>query len=120
MRDSDRRRELVIFKLERAGHRVIGVADGASAVIAAHDAAPDLAIVDVAMPGMSGLQVCTALRADARTARMPVILLTARARADEGTAGLEAGAVAYVTKPFSPRDLVRRVNSLLGWPAEVL
>jgi DNA-binding response OmpR family regulator len=110
-------RELVVFKLEQAGHRVIGVADGASAVTAAHDCLPDLAIIDVTMPGMSGLQVCTVLRADALTARIPVVLLTARAHADEGQLGLEAGAVAYVTKPFSPRELIRRVETLLGGPA---
>jgi CheY-like chemotaxis protein len=111
--DSDIR-ELVSFKLEQAGHKVIGVVDGPSAVAAARELVPDVAIVDVTMPGMGGLEVCAALRDDARTAKIPIILLSARARADDTETGMGAGAVAYVTKPFSPRDLVQRVESLLA------
>jgi DNA-binding response OmpR family regulator len=106
-------RELVAYKLLQAGHQVVSVADGLSAVAAAREAVPDVAIVDVSMPGLSGVQVCTALREDAATARIPVILLSARAHPDDSESGLRAGAVDYVTKPFSPRELVRRVESLL-------
>lgn len=106
-------RELVAYKLHQAGHQVISVADGLAAVAAARENAPDVAIVDVSMPGLSGMQVCAALREDAATARIPVILLSARAHADDSETGLRAGAVAYVTKPFSPRELVERVESLL-------
>jgi DNA-binding response OmpR family regulator len=106
-------RELVAYKLHQAGHDVVSVADGLSAVAAAREMVPDLAIVDVYMPGLSGTQVCTALRQDAATAGIPVILLSARAHADDSEAGLRAGAVDYVTKPFSPRELVQRVESLL-------
>ncbi len=106
-------RELVSFKLERAGHEVVAVADGPSAVAAALESPPDIAIIDVTMPGLSGLQVCAALRDDPRTAAVPLILLTARAHADDAHRGLQAGAVAYVTKPFSPRELVQQVESLL-------
>jgi len=106
-------RELVAYKLQQAGYEVVSVADGLSAIAAARDNAPDVAIVDVSMPGLSGVQVCTALREHPATAQVPVILLSARAHADESEAGLRAGAVDYVTKPFSPRELVQRVESLL-------
>jgi DNA-binding response OmpR family regulator len=106
-------RELVVFKLEQAGHEVVGVADGQAAVAAAREVAPDIAIIDVTMPGVSGLDVCAALREDEKTARIPVVLLSARAHAGDRQTGLNAGAVAYVTKPFSPRELVARVESLL-------
>jgi DNA-binding response OmpR family regulator len=109
-------RELVAFKLHQAGHEVVSVADGLSAVAAAREKAPDVAIVDVSMPGLSGMQVCTALREHAATAQIPVILLSARAHAGDSENGLRAGAVDYVTKPFSPRDLVQRVESLLETP----
>ena len=106
-------RELVVFKLEQAGHEVLGVADGRSAIAAAHALTPDIAIVDVTMPGPSGLDVCAALRGDEVTARIPIVLLSARAHTGDRHTGLQAGAVAYVTKPFSPRELVARVESLL-------
>jgi DNA-binding response OmpR family regulator len=106
-------RELVAYKLHQAGHQVVSVADGLAAVAAARENAPDLAIVDVSMPGLSGMQVCTALREDAATARIPVILLSARAHTGDSENGLRAGAADYVTKPFSPRELVQRVESLL-------
>ncbi len=107
-------RDLVSYKLEQAGHQVVSVADGMSAVAAARAHAPDVAIVDVTMPGLSGMQVCAALRDDAATAEIPVILLSARAHAGDSRTGLQAGAVDYVTKPFSPRELVQRVESLLA------
>jgi DNA-binding response OmpR family regulator len=106
-------RELVAYKLHEAGHQVVGVADGLAAVAAARAEAPDVAIVDVSMPGLSGIQVCSALREHPATAGIPVILLSARAHADDSETGLRAGAVDYVTKPFSPRELVQRVESLL-------
>jgi two-component system, OmpR family, phosphate regulon response regulator PhoB len=107
-------RELVIFKLEQAGHDVVGVVDGPSAVDAAREIVPDVLIIDVSMPGLSGLGVCAALREDETTARIPVVLLSARARPGDRQTGLRAGAADYVTKPFSPRELVARVESLLA------
>jgi DNA-binding response OmpR family regulator len=106
-------RELVAYKLQQAGYQVVSVTDGLAALAAARDSAPDVAIVDVSMPGLSGVQVCTALREHSATTRIPVILLSARAHADDSETGLRAGAVDYVTKPFSPRELVQRVESLL-------
>lgn len=107
-------RALIAYKLQQAGHHVVGVADGLSAVAAAREHRPDLAIVDVSMPGLSGMQVCTALREHGATAQIPVILLSARAHPDDSETGLQSGAVDYVTKPFSPRALMQRVESLLG------
>ncbi|HET8582427.1 MAG TPA: response regulator [Jatrophihabitans sp.] len=107
-------RQLVAFKLRQAGHEVIVVGDGPSAIAAAGARPVDLAVLDVTMPGLSGLEVCAALRADARTAAVPVILLSARAHEGDAQRGLQAGAVAYVTKPFSPRELVDRVECLLN------
>lgn len=107
-------RDLVVFKLERAGHQTVSVPDGLAALEAARNSSPDLAIIDVTMPGMDGLGVCAELRADLRTAHIPVILLTARAQGTDHQSGIEAGALEYVTKPFSPRELVDRVDRILS------
>lgn len=110
-------RALITFKLEQAGHEVTAVGDGLAAVRTAQELLPDVAIVDVTMPGMTGLEVCVTLRAEERTARIPVILLTARAQADDQRLGLESGAAAYMTKPFSPRELLQCVATVLDRPA---
>ncbi|HEY3632811.1 MAG TPA: response regulator [Jatrophihabitantaceae bacterium] len=106
-------RELVSYKLQQAGHRVVSVADGTSALATAREIVPDVAIIDVAMPGLDGMRVCAALRDDATTADVQVILLSALAHTGDSRSGLDAGAVEYVTKPFSPRELLDRVTSLL-------
>ena len=112
--DDDRDiRDLVVFKLEQQGHRVLAVADGPSALARATDEAVDLAVLDVMMPGVSGLDVCRALRARPESAALPVILLTARAQEADVAAGFGGGADDYVTKPFSPRELASRVSALL-------
>ena len=111
--DSDVR-ELVAFKLEQAGFDVIAVDDGPSALTAAQRHHPDLAVLDVAMPGMSGLDVCRMLRADPATAGMLIIMLTARVQEQDVEGGFTAGADDYVTKPFSPRELVSRIQALLS------
>ena len=74
---------------------------------------PDLVVLDLMMPGMDGLQVCQQLRADQRTGRMPVIMLTAKATEADRIVGLELGADDYITKPFSPREVVARVKAVL-------
>lgn len=112
--DDDDIRELVAYKLKLGGHEVVAVSDGPSAVRAAWETVPDVAIIDVTMPGMDGLAVCAALRADSRTAHIPVLLLSARAQVGDSRAGLDAGAIDYLTKPFSPRDLERRIMALLA------
>lgn len=105
--------ELVRYNLEKAGYEVISAADGASGLQIATRHHPDLIVLDLMMPGMDGLEVCRKLRADERTARLPLIMLTARAAEADRVVGLEMGADDYVTKPFSPRELVARVKALL-------
>jgi DNA-binding response OmpR family regulator len=107
-------RLLATLKLTRAGHQVRGFGDGLSAVADAREHPPDLAVLDIMMPGMSGLEVCQELRKDPATAKIPVILLTALAREADITAGLAAGADDYIVKPFSPRDFLMRVNAALA------
>jgi DNA-binding response OmpR family regulator len=107
-------RDLVVFKLEQVGFTVVAVADGPSALAAAKQDTPDLAVLDVMMPGMSGVDVCRELRADDATAGLPVILLTARAMEADVQTGFAAGADDYVVKPFSPRELVSRVQAVLA------
>ncbi|MDP9406895.1 MAG: response regulator [Actinomycetota bacterium] len=107
-------RELISFRLSAAGHAVTAVEDGPSALDAAADALPDLVLLDVMMPGLSGIDVCRALRAQPETADLPVILLTARSQEADVQAGFRAGADDYMTKPFSPRELVSRINALLA------
>jgi DNA-binding response OmpR family regulator len=107
-------RDLVGFKLRQAGHDVETVEDGAAAVAAAQAVQPDLLILDVMMPGMGGLDATRALRLDAALARVPVILLTARAQESDIEQGFGAGADDYVVKPFSPRELASRVAAVLA------
>jgi two-component system, OmpR family, response regulator MtrA len=106
-------RDLVVFKLEQSGHEVVPVGDGAAAVEACQEAVPDLVILDLMMPGMGGLDACRALRAQPALARVPVILLTARAQESDIEQGFNAGADDYVVKPFSPRELASRVSAVL-------
>jgi DNA-binding response OmpR family regulator len=107
-------RDLVGFKLEQSGHEVELVADGAAAVSACRERRPDLVLLDVMMPGMSGLDACRALRDDTELATVPVILLTARAQESDIEQGFRAGADDYVVKPFSPRELASRVTAVLA------
>jgi DNA-binding response OmpR family regulator len=105
---------LMVHKLERSGHRVLSATNGLSALAMARDECPDLALVDVGMPGMTGLDVCRALRASPETAGLPVILVTVHASAAAVDEGFSAGADDYVVKPFSPSHLVSRVEAVLG------
>jgi two-component system, OmpR family, response regulator MtrA len=106
-------RELVEFKLSTLGHDVVAVADGAAAIEACQAERPDLAVLDVMMPGVSGLDAIRAIRADPALADLPVILLTARAQESDVETGFDSGADDYITKPFSPRELASRVQALL-------
>ncbi|MBO9519951.1 MAG: response regulator [Nocardioidaceae bacterium] len=107
-------RELVVFKLRHAGHEVQPVADGAAAVEACLANKPDLLILDVMMPGMSGLEAARAIRENPAMAGVPIIMLTARAQESDVEQGFDAGADDYVVKPFSPRELATRVAAVLG------
>jgi DNA-binding response OmpR family regulator len=107
-------RDLVAFKLEQAGFDVTAVDNGLAALDSARQVAPDLVVLDVMMPGMSGIDVCRELRGDSSTAGLPIILLTARAQEGDVEVGFGAGADDYVVKPFSPRELVSRVEAVLA------
>ncbi len=105
--------DLIAHYLQRAGHAVDAAASGTAALRRVKDSAPDLIVLDLMLPGMDGLLVCQALRSDPATAAIPIIMLTARGEESERITGLELGADDYVTKPFSPRELVARVAALL-------
>jgi two-component system phosphate regulon response regulator PhoB len=105
--------ELIEVNLKGAGYEVITAADGQEALQKARNLMPDLILLDIMLPEMDGLEVCKALRRDAATARLPIIMLTARTAEIDRVLGLELGADDYITKPFSPRELVLRVKNLL-------
>lgn len=107
-------RELVQFKLEQAGFVVDAVEDGGRAWESIVSAPPVLAVLDVMMPGLSGLDVLRKVREDEATRDVPVILLTARSRDSDVDSGFTSGATDYVIKPFSPRELMHRVSSVVG------
>lgn len=113
--DDDRDiRDLVSFKLTQAGHRVIAVEDGAQALAQARENSIDLMVLDVMMPGLSGMDVTREVRGDPSLAGVPIILLTAKAQEVDVEAGFAMGADDYVAKPFSPRELVSRVQAVLA------
>ena len=103
-------REILVFCLEKAGHRVVAAADGAAALDQAARIAPDLLVLDIGMPEMDGLEVCRRLR---RTSDLPILFLSAREEEIDRVVGFEIGGDDYVTKPFSPRELVARVQAIL-------
>jgi DNA-binding response OmpR family regulator len=105
---------LIRVVLERDGYEVIVTRDGAEAVAAGLEWRPDLAVLDVAMPELDGLEVLRRLRADANLAEMPVVLLSARVQEDDVRRGYDSGANAYVQKPFSPSELSEQVRELLA------
>jgi DNA-binding response OmpR family regulator len=112
--DDDDIRDLVAFRLDRAGYEVLRAGDGQEALDLAREHRPDLAVLDVMMPKLTGYDVTRELRADAATSRIPVILLTARVQEADVARGFEAGADDYVKKPFSPQELKARVQAILG------
>ena len=105
---------LVALRLERAGYEIARAADGEEALRVAVERRPALAVLDVTMPKLTGHDVTRAIRRDDRTRTMRVILLTARAQEADVERGMQAGADAYVKKPFSPHDLRQRVDALLA------
>jgi DNA-binding response OmpR family regulator len=106
--------EILGFKLKEAGFIPLFAKDGAKAVAAARDERPDLIVLDLMLPEVDGLEVCKILRRDPLTAQIPILMLTARAAEMDRVLGLELGADDYVTKPFSPRELVLRIRKLLA------
>ena len=105
--------ELVGFNLKQAGYDVISASDGEEALKKAKSHLPALVVLDWMLPEMEGVEVCKLMRRDAATANIPVIMLTAKASEIDRVLGLELGADDYLTKPFSPRELVLRVKKIL-------
>ncbi|HEX4123591.1 MAG TPA: response regulator transcription factor [Tepidisphaeraceae bacterium] len=105
--------ELVRYNLEKEGYDIIAAGDGPSGMEVIRKHRPDLVVLDLMMPGMDGLAVCQQLRSDARVGRVPIIMLTAKATEADRIVGLELGADDYITKPFSPREVVARVKAVL-------
>jgi two-component system phosphate regulon response regulator PhoB len=105
--------ELVRYNLDKEGYDVISATNGQAGLEITQRHKLDLIVLDLMMPGMEGLEVCRRLRADSRTARIPVIMLTAKATEADRVVGLELGADDYITKPFAPREMVARVKAIL-------
>ena len=114
--------ELLVHYLQKAGHTTDRLSAGSDVLPRLRAAPADLVVLDVMLPGMDGMAVCDALRRDTSTSHLPIIMLTARGDEADRVAGLERGADDYVTKPFSPRELVARVAARLrprpGAPAD--
>lgn len=106
-------RQLVRFTLERAGFRVVEAEDAATADVAIADQGADLVLLDWMLPDQSGIDLARRLKADELTWNIPIIMLTARSEEEDKIKGLNIGADDYVTKPFSPRELVARINAVL-------
>jgi len=105
--------ELVRYNLEKEGFQVISVGDGVTGLAQLKKSPPDLLVLDLMLPKLSGLEVCKEVRRDQALNRLPILMLTARGEEADRVLGLELGADDYVTKPFSPRELVARVKALL-------
>jgi DNA-binding response OmpR family regulator len=105
--------ELVEFNLKQAGFDVLTAADGSEALKKARAALPSLIVLDLMLPEVDGMEVCKMLRRDPATAAVPIVMVTAKAAEIDRVLGLELGADDYVTKPFSPRELVLRVKNIL-------
>lgn len=105
--------DMLVINLRSAGFQVIAVEDGASALAKARNELPSLIVLDLMLPKMSGIEICKVLKGDPATRHIPIIMLTAKAEEVDKIVGLELGADDYVTKPFSPRELILRVNRSL-------
>jgi len=106
-------RELVRYNLEQAGFRVVEAEDGEAALLQVRSEQPALVVLDLMLPEGDGLEICRILRGERQTATLPIVMLTAKAAEVDRVLGLEFGADDYVTKPFSPRELVARVRAVL-------
>ena len=105
--------DLLRYNLKRAGFKVLVATSGDAGLASVRTHRPDIVVLDLMLPGMSGLEVCRALKQDAETTHIPILMLTAKDEQKDRVKGLETGADDYVGKPFSPRELVLRVQALL-------
>jgi DNA-binding response OmpR family regulator len=110
-------RRLVTFTLTRRGFLVIEAADGGAAVKMACRERPDLILMDVMMPLMDGHEATKLLKADSRTSHIPILMLSAKSQLAERQEGIESGALSYICKPFTPKNLVREVETSIGGAA---
>jgi phosphate regulon transcriptional regulator PhoB len=106
-------RDLLRYHLEEEGYKVLEAEEGELALALVRRERPSVVILDIMLPGMSGLDICRAIRQDTETERVPIVMLTAKAAESDKIVGLEIGADDYVTKPFSPRELLARVRAVL-------
>ena len=105
--------DLVRLSLENAGFQVTAVGDGVSAMAQVRRSAPDLVVLDIELPKLNGMEVCRQIRGEKSLQRLPILMLTGRGDEMDRVLGLELGADDYVTKPFSPRELVARIKAVL-------
>jgi two-component system phosphate regulon response regulator PhoB len=105
--------ELLAFNVTQCGYRALQASDADAALTQINSALPDLILLDWMLPGMSGVELAKRLRADQRTRNIPIIMLTARTDERDKILGLESGADDYITKPFSPRELMARIRAVL-------
>jgi DNA-binding response OmpR family regulator len=112
--DQEDLREMLAFALRLEGYQVVLTRDGQDALTQARETQPDLFILDIHMPGLTGYELCKQLKALPQFEKAPIIIISARGQQDEIRAGLDAGAQVYMRKPFAPQDLVENVNSLLA------
>ena len=106
-------RELIVITLQLSGFNVVAVPNGQAAVSKAEEIRPDLILMDVRMPKMTGYEACKALKANRQTSSIPVVFLSAKGQEAEVNTGLEAGAEEYFLKPFAPAELIEQVNRIL-------
>lgn len=107
-------RDLIAFTLRFAGHDVISTSNGEEAIQSALQEIPDLILLDVRMPRMDGYEVCRQVKATSQTEHIPVVFLSAKGQESEVQTGMEAGALEYILKPFSPDQLAERVHTILA------
>jgi len=105
--------EMIEYNLKKEGYDTLSALNGEDAISAAKKAKPDLVILDLMLPGMDGFEVCKILKGNENTARIPIIMLTAKSQEADKVAGLELGADDYITKPFSPRELLARMKAVM-------
>ena len=105
--------KMLEYNLKKEGFKVIGASDGEDALDLAVRQYPDLILLDLMLPGIDGLEVCKSLKKEGKTSAIPVIMLTAKGQESDKVVGLELGADDYVTKPFSPRELIARIKAVL-------
>ena len=105
--------KMLDYNLKKEGYKTLSAHDGEEGLDLAHKEHPELIILDLMLPGMDGLEVCKALKKENRTAAIPIIMLTAKSQEADKVIGLELGADDYMTKPFSPRELIARIKAVL-------